>query len=130
MSQNLKRWHQIVENRDWNDLLNILADDVEFHSPFVWTPKHGKMITAFILKNVTEILEDFQYKREWIDNHNIALEFSARLITLKIKGIDLIRFNDRDKIEHFEVMLRPANALMLVGDLMTKRIEKTGIRPK
>lgn len=130
MSQNLKRWHQIVENRDWNDLLNILADDVEFHSPFVWMPKHGKMITAFILKNVMEILNDFEYKREWIDNHNIALEFSAQVNNLKIKGIDLIRFNNQDKIEHFEVMLRPANALMLVGDLMTRRIEKSGIRPK
>lgn len=53
MMSNLKRWFQIVENKDWTDLLDILADDVEFHSSFVWNPKHGKMVTAFVLKNVT-----------------------------------------------------------------------------
>ena len=127
---NLKRWFQIVENKDWTDLLDILADDVEFHSPFVWNPKHGKMVTAFVLKNVTEILKDFQYQREWVDNQNIALEFSEEVDELKIKGIDLIKFNDHGQIVHFEVLLRPANALMLVGKIMTERIENSGIQPK
>jgi len=133
MFENLKRWHQIVENKEWNELLDILADDVEFHSPFVWTPKHGKMVTAFLLKNVSEIFKNFEYKREWVENvenRNVALEFSAQVNNLSVKGVDLIRFNDQDKIDHFEVMLRPANALVLVGNLMTERIEKYGISGK
>lgn len=127
---NLLRWHQIVENKDWTDLLDILANDVEFHSPFVWKPKHGKMVTAFILKNITEILMDFHYQREWVDNQNIALEFSAKVDDLNIKGIDLIKFNNQGQIEHFEVLLRPANALLVVGKMMTERIEKSGIQRK
>ncbi len=74
-----------------------------------------------------KILQGFCYHREWNVDNSLALEFSAEIGDLKVKGIDLIRFNQQNRIEHFEVMLRPANALMMVGQAMSARIEKAGI---
>jgi len=125
-NDNLTRWHKIVQDRDWPALNEMLDENVEFHSPFVWSPKRGRQVTAFILKNVVEVLADFAYHREWVDSDSMALEFSAKIGELSVKGIDLIRFNENNKIVHFEVMLRPANALMKVGEAMSARIEKAG----
>ncbi len=131
MSQeNLDRWHQVVANKDMALLRELLDENVEFHSPTVWQPKKGRDITQYILKMVIDIFQDFEYQREWIDGENLALEFSARVDDKKVKGIDLIRWNDQGKIVHFEVMLRPINGLQLMLDKMTKNLQDAGFVPK
>jgi hypothetical protein len=131
MSQeNLDRWHQVVANKDMTLLRELLDENVEFHSPTVWQPKKGRDITQYILKMVIDIFQDFEYQREWIDGDNLALEFSARVDDKKVKGIDLIRWNDQGKIVHFEVMLRPINGLQLMLDKMTKNLQDAGFVPK
>lgn len=127
INDNLTQWHEIVQERNWIALNEILDEEIEFHSPFVWKPKEGKEVIVFILKNVISILEEFSYRREWVKDKDMALEFSAKIGGLSVKGIDLIKFNDHNRIEHFEVMLRPANALMKVGEEMSSRIEKAGL---
>jgi len=79
---------------------------------------------------VIDIFQDFEYHREWVDSNNLALEFSARVDDKKVKGIDLIRWNDQGKIIHFEVMLRPINGLQLMLDKMTKHLEDAGLVAK
>lgn len=131
MSQeNLDRWHQVVYKKDMALLRELLAEDVEFHSPTLWAPKKGRDITQYILKMVMDIFEDFEYQREWVDDNNLALEFSARVDDKKIKGIDLIRWNEQGQIVHFEVMLRPMNGLQLMFDKMTKHLQDAGFIPK
>jgi hypothetical protein len=88
----LTEWHRVVAERDWTALDGLLDEQVEFHSPFVWKPKLGRMAALFILSNVSEIFEDFTYHREWSDGDSLALEFSAGVDGLGVKGIDLIRF--------------------------------------
>lgn len=127
MNQNLENWHNIVENRDWEALQAIMAENVEFHSPFVWKPKTGAPTVAFIVKSAAETFENFAYHREWVDGNNLALEFSATIGDKSLKGIDLIRFNDAGKIEHFEVMVRPGNSLMVLGQQMTMKLAAGGI---
>ena len=119
----LARWHAVVFNQDMATLSELLADEVEFHSPTVWKPKLGKDVTQYILQMIIDIFEDFEYQREWINDNNFALEFSAKVDGKNLKGIDLIRWNDEGKIIHFEVMLRPINGLQLVLDKMTKRVQ-------
>ena len=125
----LERWHAVVLNKDMTTLSELLADDVEFHSPTVWKPKIGKDVTQYILQMIIDIFEDFEYQREWIDGNNFALEFSAKVDGKNMKGIDLIRWNDEGKIIHFEVMLRPINGLQLVLEKMTKRLQDAGFLP-
>ena len=126
MNQNfpekLALWHEFVETRNAEILNELLAENVRFHSPFVWKPKEGKQITTVILKTVTTVFTDFRYVRQILDKNNWALEFEAEISELNLRGIDLIELSDEGRITDFEVMTRPANALQALGAEMGKRL--------
>lgn len=126
LDERLQRWHRIVFQRDLVALGDCLAEDVLFHSPFLWKPYPGRMATFVILSTVVEVFQDFQYHRELVIGDDWALEFSARVGDLSLKGIDLIRWNDEGKIQEFEVFIRPANALQALGAEMKGRLASTG----
>lgn len=127
MNKQLSLWHQFVETRETAILDELLAENVQFHSPFVWKPKDGKMITTAILITVTKVFQEFRYVREILDGNNWALEFEAKIGELTLRGIDLIQLNDEGKIIDFEVMIRPANALQTLGMEMSKRLTEQGL---
>ncbi len=41
----LEKWYSVIKSNDLNDLEDLLADDVVFYSPVVYTPQKGKEIT-------------------------------------------------------------------------------------
>ncbi len=123
-NETLSKWHEFVETQDAEILDEILADDVKFHSPFVWKPKDGKALTTKILTTVTTVFEDFKYVREIVGANDWALEFEAKVGELTLRGIDLIKLDDDGKIVDFEVMVRPANALQVLGMEMSERLQK------
>ena len=122
MTKTLKIWHRFVESPSAELLDEILADDCTFHSPFVWKPKAGKAMTSHILLTVTGVFEDFRYVREIIGDGNACLEFEARVDDLTLRGVDLMSFGDDGRIVDFEVMIRPANALIRIGEEMGRRL--------
>ena len=122
MNETLTRWHEFVETRNSEILEGILADNIKFHSPFLWKPKDGKAAAIKILTTVTTVFEDFRYVREIVDGQNAALEFEARVGELTLRGVDLIQIADDGKIVDFEVMIRPANALQALGMEMGRRL--------
>lgn len=122
----LDKWHKVVLKKDLKLLHELLAEDVEFHSPTVWQPKLGRDVTHYILEMVIDFFQNFEYHREWVDGNNMALEFSATVDDKKIKGIDLITWNDEGQIIHFEVMLRPLNGLQLMLEKMTQKLQQAG----
>lgn len=126
MNQILLLWHQFVEKPSTEILHEILADNVQFHSPFVWKPKDGKIITTHILMTVTQVFQNFRYVREITEGNNFCLEFEANIGDLTLRGVDLIRLNEAGKIIDFEVMIRPANALQTLGMEMSKRLNLQG----
>ena len=119
----LDRWHNIVLNRDGEDLQAMLAENVVFRSPYLWEPYSGRQAAWLILTTVSEVFQDFAYHRELIDGNNWALEFSARVGNLPLKGIDLIRLDDDGLITEFEVLIRPANGLKALGVEMARRLK-------
>lgn len=125
--EQLQQWHHIVFERDLEALSDILAEDVEFRSPFLWRPYFGRFPTFIILSTVIDVFNDFQYHRQLVSGQTWALEFSARVGELSLKGIDLIGFNDEGKIVTFEVFIRPANALLALGEEMKKRLAEKGL---
>ena len=58
-ARGVARWHDCVARRDFAALKDLLADDVRFHSPFLWRPKEGKDITAAYLIAAVHVLESF-----------------------------------------------------------------------
>ncbi len=122
----LEQWHHIVFARDLEALSAILAEDVVFRSPFVWKPYHGRMPTFVILSTVIEVFADFAYHRALLVGDNWALEFSAYVGDLSLKGIDLIRWNKAEQIVEFEVFVRPYNSLQALGQQMQQRLAAQG----
>lgn len=129
MEQNerLAEWHRIVFERDYPALNALLAPDVYFRSPFFWKAKEGSAIAGAILTAATAVFSDFAYHREWQDGNDWALEFSARVGDLSVKGIDLIRWNEAGQIVEFEVLVRPANGLQALGMAMAAKLAEMGV---
>ena len=124
-TQALQTWHRMIDTREMSLLDELLAEDVVFYSPVAFNPYPGKTVVSFILQNVIQVFENFTYHREFIseDGHNVVLEFSANVGEAKLKGIDMIRFNDQGRIVEFEVMIRPKRGLEALAAQMGERIK-------
>ncbi|MGI1794368.1 nuclear transport factor 2 family protein [Acinetobacter variabilis] len=121
----ITRWHEMLETRDMSILNELLADNVVFRSPVAFQPYPGKQVVFFILTNVIQVFENFSYHREFLseDGNNVVLEFSANVGDKKLKGIDMIQFNDEGQIIDFEVMIRPKSGLEALAIEMGQRIQ-------
>ena len=120
----IKRWHEMLDTKDMSILNELLAEDVVFRSPVAFNPYPGKQVVFFILTNVIQVFENFTYHREFYteDGLNVVLEFSANVNEKKLKGIDMIRFNENGQIVDFEVMIRPKSGLDALAAQMGQRM--------
>ncbi|WP_334189109.1 nuclear transport factor 2 family protein [Noviherbaspirillum sp.] len=119
----LDKWHHMVSIADMRELNDIIHPDAVFRSPMAFHPYAGGDTLATALRTVLTVFEDFRYHRQFSsDPHNVALEFSARVGTRDVKGIDLIRFNDDGLITDFEVMVRPGSGLAALGEQMSEKL--------
>ncbi len=125
----LVKWHAFVESQgqDTGLLSEILADEVVFRSPVVWTPQEGKAITSRYLIAAAQVLQEFKYHREFVSDeaNSVALEFTARIGEIIVKAMDIIQFDADGKIVDFEVMARPAKALQALAGAMAERLAVT-----
>ena len=120
----IKRWHEMLDTKDMSILNELLAEDVVFRSPVAFNPYSGKQVVFFILTNVIQVFENFTYHREFYteDGLSVVLEFSANVNEKKLKGIDMIRFNENGQIVDFEVMIRPKSGLDALAAQMGQRM--------
>ncbi|GGF48302.1 hypothetical protein GCM10011611_63400 [Aliidongia dinghuensis] len=123
ISRTLETWHRIVAAKDATDLPSIIAEDVVFRSPAFFKPYPGREAILLVLGTVLTVFEDFAYHREFLslDGRSVILEFSARIGDKRLKGVDIFRFDDTGLIVEMEVMVRPGNALMALGQTMAER---------
>lgn len=128
----IARWHEILRSGQLDDLTGLMADGIVFRSPAFHSPYPGKAAALHILKTVFSVFEEFVYHREfWTDGGKaVALEFTASVEGKKLKGLDLITFDDDGLMVEFEVLIRPANALMALGEVMSRRAGPELLRMK
>lgn len=114
----------MIVSRDLAALNDIIHPDAVFRSPVAHTPYQGRDALVLALSTVIDVFEEFTYHREFVteDGLNVVLEFSAHMGGKKLKGVDLIKFDDDGLIREFEVMIRPASGLMALGEEMGKRV--------
>jgi len=117
-------WHQMLNSRKPEMLNDLLGDDVVFHSPVVHSPQVGKAITLKYLTAAFYVLynDSFKYVREIISDHHAALEFSVKIEGIFVNGIDLITWDENDKIIDFKVMIRPLQAINLIHHKMSVKL--------
>ena len=123
----IAKWHQVVKEKNFQLLEEILDDSVTFYSPVTFTPQKGKEITLMYLSAVAEVFEgnSFSYTHEIIDGNMASLEFELELEGIHINGLDLITWNEDQKITEFKVFIRPLqglNALHKNMGLILKKI--------
>lgn len=126
-ARRVARWHDCVARRDFAALADLLADDVRFHSPFLWRPKEGKAIATAYLVAAVHVLEGLAYHRQALDGATAMLEFSAIVGEFSLKGIDIIRFGADGRIADFEVMVRPFKGLQALAEAMQKQLAAQGV---
>ncbi|EFQ84488.1 hypothetical protein HMPREF0063_10340 [Aeromicrobium marinum DSM 15272] len=110
----MKAFREAVERGAFDELGDLLADDVVFTSPVAFTPYPGKPVTAAILRAVGRVFTDFRYTGEIVDGRRSALIFECKVGDVVVNGCDFITTDDAGLISEFTVMVRPlkgANAL-------------------
>ena len=121
--QVVKAWHAIVESGDPAQLDGLLADDVVFRSPAVFAPQEGKDVTALYLRSAMAVLgPSLRYVGEWYGPSSAVLEFEAELDGLYLHGVDMLRWNDDDRLVGFTVMIRPMRGLTKLVELMQRQL--------
>lgn len=116
----IQKWHNAIHNRDLSLLDELLAEEVVFHSPVVWTPQEGKALTTMYLTAAFYVLggEDFKYAKEIVADKQACLEFNTKIDDTVINGVDIITFNDTGQIIEFKVMVRPLRAINTLKEKM------------
>jgi hypothetical protein len=136
----IERWHKVISG-DTAGLDDLLADDVVFHSPVVFTPQQGKDITKLYLGAAVNTLGGgatsgssggkgkFRYTKQVLAENQAVLEFETEMDGKYINGVDIITCNDEGRIVEFKVMIRPLKAIQTVHAQMAKMLEKMQDKP-
>ncbi len=123
-----------METRNPKILDELLAKEVTFYSPIVWTPQEGKQITKLYLIAALEVFggknSNFTYVRQVIDKNQFILEFTTMIDGITVNGVDMIEVNDDDKIISFKVMVRPLKAINKIHEKMGEMLEKLKLQKR
>ena len=111
-----------IEAGDDDAAVATLADDIEFRSPAVYKPYHGKEQVEGILRLVATVFENFRYTNEWRDGRTTILFFEANVGDRDLQGIDILEENEAGQIEKFTVMIRPLSGLQAVAATMAAKL--------
>ena len=121
----IEKWHELVETKNIKLLDEILADDARMHSPVVHTVQEGKAITKMYLAGAAMTIgnDKFKYVREVYDKDFAMLEFETEMDGIFVNGVDMIYWNEDNKITDFKVMIRPLKAVNMVHQKMGEALQ-------
>ena len=124
----VERWHRHLRGELPGGLDELLADDVVFYSPIVFTPQRGKEITALYLQAAAATLPgdesgQFHYTKQVMAGDSAVLEFETTMQDKYVNGVDIIRCDEAGHIVEFRVMIRPLQAVTIVHEQMKAMLE-------
>ena len=128
----IENWHRHLRGEFPGGLDELLADDVVFYSPVVFTPQKGKDVTKLYLGAAGNTLGGsgtskgggFRYTKEIVSGNHAMLEFEAEMDGIYVNGIDILTCNAEGKIVEFKVLIRPLKAVNLMHQQMAAMLEK------
>ncbi len=139
----VRQWHEYMRGALPGGLDELLADDVVFYSPVVYTPQEGKAITKLYLEAAAVALPGdkrdgpddakagdagapsgrFRYTKQVMSGDTAVLEFETTVDGKYVNGVDIIRCDERGRIVEFRVMIRPLQAVNAVHAQMRAMLE-------
>ena len=135
----IEKWYEVIKSDNPDKYDEILAEDCVFYSPVVYTPQRGREITKMYLMaaggvfggedSPKEILDEksplkFRYIKEIIGENSAVLEFESEIDGIYVNGIDLISWNEENKITEFKVIVRPLQAVNKLHQQMQNMLER------
>jgi len=128
----VESWHRHLRGELPGGLDAILADDVVFLSPIVFSPQRGKALTKLYLNAAGATLLDesepsaskFRYVKQILSGHHAVLEFETELSGKYVNGIDMLTCDDAGLITEFKVMIRPLQAINLLHQQMAAMLKQ------
>jgi hypothetical protein len=118
-------WHAIVAGKDAERIPELLADEVIFRSPAVYTPQAGReKATAYLTAAMAVLGPSLRYEREWYGVDSAVLEFGAEVDGLTVHGIDLLHWNAAGRLVEFTVMVRPLRGLQQLVTRMSAQLQQ------
>jgi len=145
IEKTIEKWHRFLAGKFPGGLDELLADDVVFYSPVVFTPQKGKDITKLYLNAAGgtfgglggssgggKSASKFRYTKEVLSGNQAVLEFETEVGGKYINGVDIITCNAEGLITEFRVMIRPLQAVNMMHQQMAAMLEKMkgDARPK
>lgn len=139
IEKTIQDWHLHLRGKLPGGLDTLLAEDVVFYSPVVFTPQKGKEITKLYLQAAystfdgdaamsseasgTDSSTGFRYVKEVLSGDHAVLEFETELEGKFVNGVDIITCNAEGRIIEFKVMIRPLQAVNLLHRQMAAMLE-------
>ena len=137
IKENINKWHKLIQGNLEGGFDELLADDVVFFSPVVFTPQKGKELTKLYLMAAGNTFggddsvkkgdiktSSFRYTKEVLSENKAVLEFETKIDGKYINGVDIITFNDEGRISEFKVMIRPLQAVNIIHMQMQKMLDQ------
>ena len=135
IEEHIKQWHDFTHGNFPGGLDTLLADDIIFYSPVVFTPQEGKELAKLYLmaagntfggddakKNGDIEDSSFRFTKEVLSGNQAILEFETKIEGKYVNGVDIISFNEDGKISEFKVMIRPLQAVNIIHMQMQKML--------
>ncbi len=133
------RFKAAVDSRDSAALDDLFAEDIRFYSPVKFPPFEGKPMVLGLFGVLLRTFEDFHY----IGNHDGTAEtsadgsealsavllFRAKVNGKEIHGIDLLHFDEDERIKEFTVMVRPQSAVHALSEAVFAGLLADGLVP-
>jgi hypothetical protein len=112
----LAKWLNMVVQGDFRDLPSIIAADAIYHSPVEWHSYPGRDLVCLLVRTAAGVFENFQYLRQFASGADAALEFSAHVGDIEMKGVHILRFNDAGEIVDIDLVARPTKGVIALGN--------------
>jgi hypothetical protein len=137
----VENWHRHLRGELPGGLDAMLADDVVFLSPIVFTPQRGKALAKLYLNAAEATIGEgskrsaatdpnearatkFRYVKEVLSGRHAVLEFETELEGKYVNGVDMLSCDDEGRITEFKVMIRPLQAIQLLHRQMAAMLER------
>jgi hypothetical protein len=75
-------------------------------------------VNIYLLRCLSFFNDSFNYVRELHGEGQAILEFEVEIESIKVNGVDMIRWSNAGLITEFKVMLRPLKAVNLIHEQM------------
>jgi hypothetical protein len=142
IEQFVEKWHKYLKGQLPGGLDELLAEDVIFYSPVVYTPQEGREITKLYLAAAASTFggdepksngsgatktadpSSFRYTKEIFSGNQAVLEFESRVGGKYINGVDILECNDDGLLIEFRVMVRPLQAVNILHQQMGAMLKK------